>query len=393
MTAPCLPAAHPAAAAVPPAGSPPRGHDDDGLVPCSACLRRTWLVSALVGRIEHARRERGARRIPLLLALGDEALMRAVGAGADVVARYRAFDRDEALDAAERARIALVCRHDVRYPAGLRALPDGPAILHVAGSLARFCAMTAADQPGVAVVGARRASTYGLEVARGLGRGLAAADVTVVSGLALGVDSAAHAGALEASGPTVAVLAGGAERPYPPSKRGLYAAIRDRNCVVAELPPGTEARRWCFPARNRLIAALARLTVVVEAMERSGSLITAEFARDLGREVGAVPGHVTSPLADGPNALLADGAHVIRGAEDALDLACGVGEWRGRAAGTARVPEHLAALHEAVAGGVDSAEALAEHGIAITTALAGLAELEVLGLARRTPGGRYQVTM
>jgi DNA processing protein len=348
------------------------------------------LVGALTGRIEHARRDRGARRLPLLLALTDAELIRAVDADDAFVTRYRAFDPDRAIAAAATAGLVPICRHDDRYPDVLRALPDAPAVLHVAGAIERFAELTAPRQPAVAIVGARRASAYGLEVARALARGLAAADVTVVSGLALGIDSAAHTGALEASGPTIAVLAGGADRPYPASKRRLYESIRATGCVVGELPPGTEARRWCFPARNRIIAALAALTVVVEAMERSGSLITAEFARDLGRDVGAVPGQVTSPLARGPNALLADGAHIVRGAEDALDLACGVGEWRDRRALRPPVPEHLRVLHAAVAAGAQTAEALTEHGVSITAALAGLAELELLGHLRRTIGGRYQ---
>ncbi|HEU4656441.1 MAG TPA: DNA-processing protein DprA [Capillimicrobium sp.] len=390
MSAACPPSA--GVPSGPPPATPQAGDATAwAALPCARCLRRTWLLGALAGRIEHARRDRGARRIPLLLALADEALLRALEPPRTVVAGYEGFDPGAALEAADRAGLTLVCRHDERYPAALRALPDAPAVLHVAGPVERFVALTGTEQPAVAVVGARRASPYGLEVARALGRGLAAADVTVVSGMALGVDAAAHAGALAAPGPTIAVLAGGADMPYPPSKRSLYDAIRARGCVVGELPPGTVARRWCFPARNRIIAGLSRLTVVVEAMERSGSLITAEFARDLGREVGAVPGQVTSPLATGPNALLADGAHVIRRADDALDLACGVGEWRARGPARPAVPGHLVDLHRAVAAGAGSAEALAQSGISITAALAGLAELEVLGLVRRTAGGRYQV--
>ena len=364
----------------------------DAALPCPSCLRRAWLVAALAGRIEYARRT-GATRIPLLLALGDRELMAAVDAGAGLARRYEAFVPDAALDAVDRARLTAICRHDPRYPAALRDLPDAPAVLHVAGAPERFVALTADDQPAVAVVGARQASGYGGEVARGLGRGLASADVTVVSGMALGVDAAAHTGALEVGGPTVAVLAGGAERPYPASKRGLHAAIRERGCVVSEMPPGAEARRWCFPARNRLIAGLARLTVVVEGRERSGSLITADFARDLGRDVGAVPGAVTSPLARGPNALLADGAHVIRGPEDALDLACGVGGWERRGAGAAAIPERLRSLHQAVAAGLDTPDRLADAGVAVPVALAGLAELELLGHLRRVPGGGYVVAV
>jgi DNA processing protein len=227
-----------------------------------------------------------------------------------------------------------------------------------------------------------------MEVARSLGRGLAAADVVVVSGLALGIDSAAHAGAVEVGGPTIAVLAGGADRPYPQSKARLYAAVRRDGCVISEMPPGFGGHKWCFPARNRLIAALARVTVVVEAAERSGSLITAELARDLGRDVGAVPGRVTSPLAAGTNALLKDGAAVVRSAEDALDLACGVGAWRRRAPRD-QVPGHLRGLLSAVAEGNETIDALVAGGHGVGEAMAGLAELEVLGHVRRVVGGRF----
>jgi DNA processing protein len=362
------------------------------MLPCAPCLRRAWLVSALSGRIEHARRG-NAGRIPLLLALDDAALMAATNAPGAIANAYRRFRRDEAVGAIERAGLHALCCHDERYPPALAELPDAPAVLYVAGDLGRFLALVEAGRPSVAVVGARRASSYGLEVARGLGRGLASADATVVSGMALGIDSAAHVGALEAGATTVAVLAAGADRAYPASKQRLYRELRRRGAVVSELPPDSAVHRWCFPARNRLIAALAGVAVVVEAMERSGSLITAEFARDLGRDVGAVPGHVTSPLARGPNALLRDGAHVIRHAEDALDLACGVGAWARRRPLGAGVPEHLRALFGAVAEGAQTPEALVERGVPVTVALAGLAELELGGHLRRAVGGRYEVVL
>jgi DNA processing protein len=361
-------------------------------LPCTPCLRRAWLVGALSGRIEHTRRG-NAGRIPLLLALDDAALMAAANAQGAVADAYRRFRRDEALAAVAQADLHALCRHDARYPAALAELPDAPAVVYVAGDLGRFLALVEADRPSIAVVGARRASSYGLEVARGLGRGLASADATVVSGMALGIDSAAHVGALEGGATTVAVLAAGADRAYPASKQRLYREIRRRGAVVSELPPGSPVHRWCFPARNRLIAALSRVTVVVEAMERSGSLITAEFARDLGRDVGAVPGHVTSPLARGPNALLSDGAHVIRHAEDALDLACGVGAWERRRTVGSGVPDHLAPLFQAVAEGAQTPESLVERGVPVTVALAGLAELELGGHLRRAIGGRYEVVL
>jgi DNA processing protein len=361
-------------------------------LPCTPCLRRAWLVATLAGRIEHTRRS-NAGRIPLLLALDDAALMAAANAPGATADAYRRFRREPALAAVEQAGLHALCRHDEHYPSTLAELPDAPAVLYVAGDLGRFLALVADDRPSVAVVGARRASPYGLEVARGLGRGLASADATVVSGMALGIDSAAHVGALAAGGTTVAVLAAGADRAYPASKQRLYREIRHRGAVVSELPPGSAVHRWCFPARNRLIAALARVTIVVEAMERSGSLITAEFARDLGRDVGAVPGHVTSPLARGPNALLSDGAHVIRHPEDALDLACGVGAWARRRTAGAGIPEHLTALFQAVAEGAQTPEALVERGVPVTVALAGLAELELGGHLRRAVGGRYVVVV
>ena len=238
------------------------------------------------------------------------------------------------------------------------------------------------------MVGARRASPYGLDAARALGRGLAAADVPVVSGLALGADSAAHGGAVEVGGPTIAVLAGGAERPYPESKRRLYVAVRRHGCVVSEMPPGFRGYRWSFPARNRVIAGLGRLTIVVEAAERSGSLITAELARDLGRDVAAVPGRVTSPLAAGTNALLKDGAALVTRAEDALDLACGVSNWSERDR-RRQVPAHLAPLMTAIAEGRETLDALVAAGHTVGAALAGLAELEGLGHVRRAVGGRF----
>lgn len=357
---------------------------------CPDCLRRAWLLARLVGRLEIARRGRHAD-LRLALALPDGELMSALGAPPEIRAEHRSFSVAAARARCRQADLSAFCRHHDGYPAVLRELPDAPAVVHVAGDRRRFLELTASERTATAVVGARRASAYGLEVARVLGRGLAAADVVVVSGLALGIDAAAHAGAVEVGGPTLAVLAGGADVPYPRSKRRLYAQVRAHGCVISELPPGAEARPWCFPARNRLIAALAGLTVVVEAAERSGSLITAELARDLGRDVGAVPGRVTSPLSAGANALLRDGAAVVRGAEDALDLACGVGAWEPRPA-REQVPSHLRALLEAVARGSDTLELLVDAGHPVGIAMAGLAELELLGHLRATVGGRYVVS-
>ncbi|PZS36561.1 MAG: DNA-protecting protein DprA, partial [Pseudonocardiales bacterium] len=303
-----------------------------GVLPCDACLRRTWLVSALTAHIARLGGRSDDQRT--LFALGDGELIGALTAPGTRRLRvregYESFHAAAARGRCRSAGLMALCRHDARYPHPLRDMPDAPAVLHVAGELP---ALDPDAAPAVAIVGARRASAYGLEVARGLGRGLAAAGLTVVSGMALGIDAAAHEGALEADGSTVAVLAGAAEIPYPASKRALHGRIVRKGAVVSELPPAFRARRWCFPARNRVIAGLARLTIVVEAAERSGALITSKVAGDLGRDVGAVPGRVTSPLAAGTNALINDGAALIAGAQNALDLACGVGMRVAEAAG------------------------------------------------------------
>jgi DNA processing protein len=357
---------------------------------CDGCLRRTALVALLAPHIECARRNR--HHISELLALGDEQLLAALaGQRRGELERAReAFDPDVARERAARASLQLACRHDDAYPRRVAQTGDAPAVLHVAGDRKRLSALCDDGAPAVAIVGARRAGQDGLEVARGLARGLAAASVTVVSGMALGIDSAAHAGALEVGGPTLSVLAGGADVPYPPSKRALYRSLVRTQAVVSEMPPGFHPYRWCFPARNRTIAALASLTIVVEATERSGSLITAELAQDLGRAVGAVPGPVGAPRAAGSNSLLRDGALVIRHAQDALDEALGVGvatALAGRRSDELQGP--LLALLRRVEDGCDTASSLAATPVQAQSIMAGLAELELLGFLQRGPGGRY----
>jgi DNA processing protein len=262
----------------------------------------------------------------------------------------------------------------------------------VCGGRDRFAALVAADS--VSIVGARRGTVYGLEVARSLGRSLANAGLTVVSGMALGIDSAAHAGALEGQGSTLAVLPAGAERPYPASKRALYRRVIASGAAVSELPPGSESRRWGFPARNRIIAGVSAMTVVVEAGERSGSLITAAVAEDLGRTLGAVPGRVTSSLSVGTNGLLVRGARVIRDAGDVLDALFGAAVRTGSAYGRRQpVRDELRDLLEAIEAGHDTLGALVGCGRPVEPTLTGLAELELVGHIRREAGGRYVVLM
>jgi DNA processing protein len=262
-------------------------------------------------------------------------------------------------------------------------------VLHIAGNAAAL--LGALADPIVAIVGARRASRYGVEVARSLARGLTSAGLTVVSGMASGIDSAAHDGAL-AAGPTVAVLPGGADRPYPAARRALYRRIVATGGALSELPPGTSVRRWMFPARNRITAALAAMTVVVEAGERSGSLMTAAVARELGRPLGAVPGQVTSPLAKGPHRLLAAGASLIGGPEDVLDRLFGP-EAAARLPVRFRPPldPPLTALLDGLRTGRTTAEALSRAGLGAGDGLAALTSLELAGYVRRQPGGTFTV--
>jgi DNA processing protein len=198
------------------------------------------------------------------------------------------------------------------YPSLLAELHDPPARLHVRGSV------EALSQPAVAIVGARSCSPYGAQVARSLSGDLAAAGLVVVSGLARGIDAEAHRGTLAVGGRTVAVLGCGIDRDYPRSHAELARRIRADGAVVSEYPAGVEPAPWRFPARNRVIAGLCAATVVVEARERSGALITADFALELGRDVFAVPGEITSALSAGTNDLLRQGAAPLLSAADVL---------------------------------------------------------------------------
>jgi DNA processing protein len=206
-------------------------------------------------------------------------------------------------------------RADPAFPPLLAAIHDPPTALWLRGAAA---AETLA-RPAAAVVGARACSPYGALVGRMLGRELAAAGLVVVSGLARGVDGEAHRGALEAGGTTVAVLGCGIDRNYPAAHRRLAQEIAETGLVVSEYEPGVEPAPWRFPARNRIVAGLTSAVVIVEARERSGALITADFALEEGREVFAVPGEITSALSDGTNALIGLGAAPLTKPADLLE--------------------------------------------------------------------------
>jgi DNA processing protein len=329
-----------------------------------------------------------ADRTRLLLALPETDLIRAVAPDSAhaLRERLRQFDAAAFRRRMAEAETQALCRHDDAYPALLAELDDAPNPLFVRGHMNAVTDL--ALTPAVAIVGGRHASTYALEVAHELGRALAVAGVPVISGLALGVDAAAHRGALAGSGRAIAVLASGPDVPYPLRHRSLYAQVLENGAVLSEMPPGAPVRRWAFPARNRIMAALAAIVVVVEAAESSGSLITATFAEQIGRDVGAVPGRVTARSAAGSNRLIADGAAVILGVEDILDRIFYAGA---RPAPPARVELDRSA--SVVLDAVEAGESPLEGGpLAAKEARAALGRLELLGLVRRDGLGGYERT-
>jgi DNA processing protein len=227
----------------------------------------------------------------------------------------RGFDEQRYLVAIEAQGIRWLGRSTPTFPRGLASIFDPPVGLFVRGDEDA----TLLDRPAVAIVGARSCSSYGASVARTLGRELAASGLVVVSGLARGVDGEAHRGALEAGGTTVAVLGCGVDRVYPAAHAELARRVTEHGLIVSEYAPGVEPAPWRFPARNRVIAGLAAATVVVEARERSGALITADLALEEGREVFSVPGEITSALSAGTNALLRIGATALTSSADVLE--------------------------------------------------------------------------
>lgn len=287
---------------------------------------------------------------------------------------------EEALRQARRLGIDVLGWRDEAYPERLRALHDPPPVLFLRGRQELL------GRPAVAVVGARRATARGRDLARRLGEQLARGGAVVVSGLALGVDGAAHQGALDGGGPTIAVVGRGADLPYPPSHRRLFRRILEQGLVVSEFIPGTPSLPHHFPRRNRIMAALADTLVVVEAGTRSGALITVEHALDLGREVWSVPGPIDTPSCAGSNGLLAEGARPLVSIERFVAEA---GLSSPPAAEDAPGPSsesELRLLEGLRAGPAHVDELASRAGLAIPIALALLVELELRGAVEQMPG-------
>jgi DNA processing protein len=289
----------------------------------------------------------------------------------------------EALSAAGRLGIEPVAWGDAKYPRQLAAIPDPPLVLWERGNAG------ALGETQVAVVGSRAASPYGLEVAERLAAELALHGLVVTSGLARGVDSAAHRGALRSNGKTVAVLGSGVDVVYPPEHASLADRIACHGSVVSEFAPGTPPRSFHFPQRNRIISGLSVAIVVVEASERSGALITAECGLEQGREVMAVPGSILNPRHRGSHALLRDGAAVVETAADVLAQIGFATAPAERAAGRTPAGEEDPVLRCMSAGEAYELERLAACcGLQPVALLARLAELELRGAVRRC-GGRF----
>ena len=272
---------------------------------------------------------------------------------------------------------------DPRYPAALAAIIDPPPLLWTRG------VVDALSTQAVAIVGSRAASTYALSVAARLAADLAARGVTIVSGLARGVDSAAHRGALSAGGVTVAVLGSGLDVIYPHEHAPLARDIEKEGAVISEVAPGTPPQTWLFPLRNRIISGLSRAVVVIEAGEKSGSLITARSALEQGRDVLAVPGNVLSGRNRGAHALLKDGAKIVESADDILEE-LGLGAAAAQAA-TARTTAPIDPILRCLTPGEPSdLDELAERsGLTPARLLPRLMQLELQGSVARVGGGRF----
>jgi DNA processing protein len=315
--------------------------------------------------------------------------------------RWELFDRQ--LRAIEKIGAGAVTHLDDDYPAYLRDIAEAPPVLFYRGDAGAFAAR------GVAIVGCRRASARGAAFARSLAGELAARGVPVTSGAALGIDTAAHRGALDGRGATVAVVGTGLDVAYPERNAGLLEEIAERGCVVSEQLMGTPALKFVFPRRNRLISAMSRAVVVVEAGERSGALITARWALEQGRDVGAVPGFPGEERSRGANALIKAGAFPVERVEDIFEAVPLLAESAGRAAGPldggallpvrggcrrrgvpGDLPGDGRAVLDAVGACSIDADAVARHvGFSIEVVQRLLLELELRGLVERDGAGLY----
>lgn len=300
----------------------------------------------------------------------------------------RRADLDSELAALDRYEVHLLALGATGYPGSLANIPDPPHLLYVRGKL------DARDAHAVAIVGSRHGSSYGRRAAENLATGLARAGFTVVSGLARGVDGAAHRGALKAGGRTLAVLAGGLSRIYPPEHAELADEVRASGALLSEAAMHLEPMAGMFPARNRIISGLSRAVIIVEAAERSGALITASHAAEQGRTVFAVPGPIDSAASGGTNALIRKGAILCRGVEDVLEELEGV-RTDGAVVCSVTPPADLddgqRRIWDFLAEGPRHTDEITRHlGVSVAEVTRSLMLLEMRKVLRRLPGNQYE---
>jgi len=334
-----------------------------------------------------------------VFAASTDALQRVDGIGAKIAASIRenADGRfaDETIRLCERENVKIILEGDADYPRLLATIPDPPAILFVRGAFA------AADALSVAIVGSRHANAYGRRITEQLAGGLVRAGYTVTSGLARGIDAAAHCGAIASGGRTIAVLGSGVLNVYPPEHDQLALEVIAHGALISESPPLSSPHAGAFPQRNRIVAGLSLGTVVVQAADRSGALITARLAGEQGREVFAVPGPVDCRLSQGCHGLIRDGARLVGTVDDILEelgpLFEPVKLESGREVAS---PAELGleglertvfdCVNAGGAAGVAIDAVVDGSGLAASQVLATIGVLEMRRLVRRLPGSRVQ---
>jgi DNA processing protein len=359
---------------------------------CSECERRAWLLDRVGVALDF--RARDLSRFWRLLELPDPELIRGVG-GRRRGELVEAYEQWQPTHRELREDISTTCRHRMSYPQRLREHAISPHALSVCGGVERFSEMLGGEV--VAIVGTRRATDYGMATARELARGLAACGVTIAGALDEGIAAAAHEGAIEARGRVLTVMAGGVKRCSPAWCEGLYRRVLREGCAISELVDrsGRRPHRWWQAGRARTLALLADLVIVVEAEKRPWELACAHLAREQGVQVGAVPGRVSSPASEGSNALLVEGARLVRGPQDALDALYGIGT-REVPHTTSESPDRsmtleprLAQVLDRVGNGHNTPAKLASGGESPGEIALALIELELAGLLVRGDGGRY----
>ena len=308
--------------------------------------------------------------------------------GAEGLARRRSqIDPTREASRLDSLGITFACHTDPHYPENLLQIYDPPPVVFLKGQI------KSSDSLSIAIVGSRKPSPYGRAVAEKLAVDLAALGITIVSGMARGIDTEAHRGALAGGGRTLAVLGCGLDVVYPRENLRLMEQIAGRGAVISEFPPGSPPEAWHFPVRNRIISGLSRGTVVVEASERSGALITADFALEQGRDVMAVPGNVVNALSRGPHRLIKQGARLVEGAGDILDE-IGLEKLfpvpEAGQGGKMKMSGEEQALYSLLSlEPVSLDELISKSGLAPQKVMAALMYLEIKGLTRQLPGKFY----